>query len=141
MSGNRLLVSSVFADCDDDALLIVADAAGPTCHTGSVSCFGEDAFEGPGWLAELSAVIRKRAHAGDERSYTRQLLEAGTARIAQKVGEEGVEVALAAVTRDPQDCAEEAADLLYHLAVLMEDRGFAWEEVVAILKSRHASAN
>ena len=139
-SGNRLLVSSVFADCDDDALLVLARAEGPTCHTGSVSCFGDHAIEGPGWLGELSAIIEERAGSGDDRSYTRQLLQSGTARIAQKVGEEGVEVALAAVTRDPEDCAAEAADLLYHLAVLMKDRGFGWDDVLGILKSRHASA-
>jgi len=139
-SGNRLLVSSVFADCDDDALLVLARAEGPTCHTGSVSCFGDHAIEGPGWLGELSAIIEERAGSGDDRSYTRQLLQSGTARIAQKVGEEGVEVALAAVTRDPEDCAAEAADLLYHLAVLMKDRGFGWDDVLGILKSRHVAA-
>jgi len=139
-SGNRLLVSLVFADCDDDALLVPAGAEGPTCHTGSVSCFGDHAIEGPGWLGELSAIIEERAGSGDDRSYTRQLLQSGTARIAQKVGEEGVEVALAAVTGDPEDCAAEAADLLYHLAVLMKDRGFGWDDVLGVLKSRHAAA-
>ena len=138
--GKRLLVSSVFADCDDDALLVLARAEGPTCHTGSVSCFGDHAIEGPGWLGELSAIIEERAGSGDDRSYTRQLLQSGTARIAQKVGEEGVEVALAAVTRDPEDCAAEAADLLYHLAVLMKDSGFGRDDVLGILKSRHAAA-
>ena len=138
-SGNRLRVRSVLADCDSDALLVLADPEGPTCHTGSVSCFGGEAMEGPGWLADLSMIVRDRAASEDDRSYTRQLLDAGLPRIAQKVGEEGVEVALAAVTRDEEGCSDEIADLLYHLAVLMEARGLAWADVVRILQSRHAS--
>lgn len=138
-SGNRLHVQSIFVDCDGDSLLVLADPEGPTCHTGSVSCFGNEAMNGPGWLADLSAIVRERARSGDDSSYTRQLLQAGTARIAQKVGEEGVEVALAAVTRDSQDCAAEAADLLYHLAVLMEARGFSWDDVIGVLQARHAA--
>ena len=140
-SGNRLHVRSVFADCDDDSLLVLADAEGPTCHTGSVSCFRTPASEGPAWLGDLSAIVRERARSSEGHSYTRQLLEAGLPRIAQKVGEEGVEVALAAVTRDPSDCAEETADLLYHLAVLMEARGFGWDEVIAVLRSRHSATS
>lgn len=138
-SGNRLRVRSVLADCDSDALLVLADPEGPTCHTGSVSCFGGEAMEGPGWLADLSTIVRDRAASEDDRSYTRQLLDAGLPRIAQKVGEEGVEVALAAVTGDEEGCSDEIADLLYHLAVLMEARGLAWADVVRVLQSRHAS--
>jgi phosphoribosyl-ATP pyrophosphohydrolase/phosphoribosyl-AMP cyclohydrolase len=137
-SGNRLRVRSVQEDCDADALLVLADPEGPTCHLGTQSCFGGKGVEGPGWLAELSRVVAARAGAGGEASYTRQLLEEGTAKIAQKVGEEGVEVALAAVTRDAAGCAEETADLLYHLAVLMQDRGYSWEDVIAVLRRRHA---
>ena len=135
-SGNRLHVSSVHEDCDGDALLVRADPEGPTCHLGTSSCFGGSA-EGPGWLAELSRVVADRAAAGGEASYTARLLAEGPARIAQKVGEEGVEVALAAVTRDADGCAEEVADLLYHLAVLMEARGFGWTDVVRVLRRRH----
>jgi len=138
-SGNGLHVRSVLADCDSDALLVLADPEGPTCHTGSVSCFGAEAMSGPGWLADLSNIVRERAASGDERSYTRQLLDAGLPRIAQKVGEEGVEVALAAVTRDGEGCVAEIADLLYHLAVLMEARGLGWADVVRVLQSRHAA--
>jgi phosphoribosyl-ATP pyrophosphohydrolase/phosphoribosyl-AMP cyclohydrolase len=137
-SGNRLAVRAVHEDCDGDALLVLAHPEGPTCHTGAQSCFGGEGTSGPGWLAELTRVVAARAAAGGERSYTRQLLDEGTAKIAQKVGEEGVEVALAAVTRDAAGCAEETADLLYHLAVLMQDRGYGWEEVVAVLKARHS---
>jgi phosphoribosyl-ATP pyrophosphohydrolase/phosphoribosyl-AMP cyclohydrolase len=137
-SGNRLRVASVHEDCDGDALLVRADPEGPTCHLGTRSCFGGEP-EGPGWLAELSRIVSARAASRDEASYTARLLAEGTNRIAQKVGEEGVEVALAAVTRDAAGCAEEVADLLYHLAVLMEARGFGWEEVIATLRRRHSA--
>lgn len=135
-SGNRLKVSAILTDCDDDALLILAEPEGPTCHLGTISCFGEETIPGPGWLADLSRVIASRARAGDETSYTRKLLDSGLERIAQKVGEEGVELALAAVTRERDASAEEAADLLYHLAVLMEAKGFGWNEVITILRKR-----
>ncbi len=137
-SGHVLRLVSVHEDCDRDALLVIADPEGPTCHLGTASCFGGEP-EGPGWLAELSSIIAERAAVGDESSYTRTLLDAGMERIAQKIGEEGTEVALAAVTRDASGCAQEAADLLYHLAVLMEAKGFGWDDVVAVLKQRHSA--
>lgn len=139
-SGNRLRVRAIFEDCDADALLVLADPEGPTCHLGTPSCFGAG-ITGPGWLAELSDIISERARSGETESYTRRLLDEGPARIAQKIGEEGVEVALAAVTRDKGACAEEAADLLYHLGVLMEARSFDWETVIAVLRERHAKAS
>jgi phosphoribosyl-ATP pyrophosphohydrolase/phosphoribosyl-AMP cyclohydrolase len=123
-SGNRLHVRSLFADCDGDALLLLADAEGPTCHTRTVSCFGEAANGGAGWL--------------DDTSYTRRLLAEGVPRIAQKVGEEGVEVALAAVTRGRDGCPEEIADLMYHLTVLMQALGLEWDEVMSVLRSRQS---
>ena len=138
-SGNRLRVTTVHEDCDGDALLVLADPEGPTCHLGTTSCFGGEGPEGPGWLAELSLTIAKRAASGDQGSYTARLLTEGLPKIAQKVGEEGVEVALAAVTRDEAGCAEEVADLLYHLAVLIEARGLGWEEAVAVLRRRHSA--
>ncbi len=137
-SGNRLRVSAVFEDCDSDALLVVCDPQGPTCHLGTTSCFGGSGPDGPAWLAELSAIVAERAAAGDETSYTRKLLAEGIPRIAQKIGEEGVELALAAVNRDTDGCAEEAADLMYHLIVLMEARGFGWDKVIAVLRQRHS---
>ena len=140
-SGNVLRVASVHADCDGDALLVVAEPAGPTCHRGTSSCFGRGGPEGPGWLAELSRIVAQRAAgSGGQDSYTRRLLDRGTERIAQKIGEEGVEVALAAVGAGPDRCAEEIADLLYHVAVLMEARGFGWDDVVGALRARHAEA-
>ena len=136
-SGNRLKVERVFTDCDADALLVLANPEGPACHLGTRSCFEAD-LAGPGWLSELSAIIGDRAASGDATSYTRKLLDQGIERIAQKIGEEGTEVALAAVTRDSAGCAEEVADLAYHVSVLMEARGFGWDDVVALLKQRHS---
>ena len=139
-SGNTLRVAAVHEDCDADALLILADPQGPTCHLGTTSCFGGDGAQGPGWLANLARIVADRAATGDETSYTARLLAEGLPRIAQKVGEEGVEIALAAVTRDAEGCAEETADLLYHLTVLMQAKGFGWAEVIEVLRQRHSSA-
>lgn len=139
-SGNFLRVASIFADCDNDSLLVLADPAGPTCHTGTQSCFGDEAIEGAGWLGQLAEIVHSRANSDDEKSYTRSLLKDGMARVAQKVGEEGVEVALAAVTRGADGSIEEIADLIYHVTVLMEGVGISWNDVVGVLRSRHAVA-
>ena len=137
-SGNRLHVHAVQADCDADALLVLAEPSGPVCHIGTPGCF--DASPPPsGWLGQLSAIVADRARSGPPGSYTRKLLDEGPARIGQKVGEEGVELALAAVSRDKEGCIEEAADLIYHLCVLMEARGFGWEDVVSTLRERHSA--
>jgi phosphoribosyl-ATP pyrophosphohydrolase/phosphoribosyl-AMP cyclohydrolase len=138
-SGNSLRVAAVHEDCDADALLILADAQGPTCHLGTTSCFGGEGAQGPGWLADLARIVATRAATGEETSYTARLLAEGLPRIAQKVGEEGVEIALAAVTRDAAGCAEETADLLYHLTVLMQAKGFGWEDVIEVLRRRHSA--
>ena len=137
-SGNSLAVRAVHADCDGDALLVLAEPAGPTCHTGAASCFGAD-VSGPGWLSELARVVAERAGADPAASYTARLLDEGTTRVAQKVGEEGVELALAAATGDRDGAVGEAADLLFHLTVLMRSTGFSWDEVVGELKRRHAA--
>ena len=136
-SGNRLAVRGVFADCDEDALLVKALPEGPTCHLGTTSCFSEEGADGVGFLARLARIVRHRAESGDETSYTARLLGGDPARLAQKIGEEGVELALAAVTRDAAGCVEEAADLLYHLTVLMEAKGFSWDDVAAKLRERN----
>ena len=136
-SGNRLAVHGVFADCDEDALLVKALPEGPTCHLGTTSCFSEEGTDGVGFLARLARIVHQRAESGDETSYTARLLGGDPARLAQKIGEEGVELALAAVTRDAAGCVEEAADLLYHLTVLMEAKGFSWDDVTAKLRERH----
>jgi phosphoribosyl-ATP pyrophosphohydrolase/phosphoribosyl-AMP cyclohydrolase len=135
-SGNRLAVRTVLADCDSDALLLQAVPEGPTCHLGTVSCFGAEGPAGVGILGKLARDVAQRATADPEESYTARLLAEGAQRIAQKVGEEGVELALAAVSRDAAGCAEEAADLLYHLTVLMEAKGFDWDDVAGVLASR-----
>ena len=138
-SGHHLELASVHADCDDDALLVRATPRGPTCHLGTASCFGSGEVHGPAWLATLANIVADRAASGEASSYTARLLAEGLPKIAQKVGEEGVEVALAAVTRDNDGLAEEAADLLYHLTVLMQARGLRWDDVVDRLKARHTT--
>jgi phosphoribosyl-ATP pyrophosphohydrolase/phosphoribosyl-AMP cyclohydrolase len=136
-SGNGLRLRAVHADCDEDALVVQAEPEGPTCHLGTTSCFGESLAEGVLFLERLAAIVRERAAGGDGSSYTSKLLAEGPVRIAQKVGEEGVEVALAGATGDREGCIEETADLLYHLTVLMQAQGFGWEDVAARLSARH----
>jgi phosphoribosyl-ATP pyrophosphohydrolase/phosphoribosyl-AMP cyclohydrolase len=135
-SGNTLILRAAFLDCDNDTILMLAEPRGPTCHLNTASCFTEAGATGVGVLGQLARTVRARAEAGESDSYTVKLLQAGIGRIAQKVGEEGVEVALAAVTRDADGCAEEVADLVYHLTVLMQARGFGWDEVAARLAER-----
>lgn len=133
-SGNRLHLSSVAADCDNDALLIRAVPEGPTCHTGAASCFGGEAPFFPGGLER---AIRARAEADPDESYTARLRAQGIRRIAQKVGEEGVEVALAATNGDSMEIVAEAADLVFHLTLLLNAREVGWREVCDELESRH----
>lgn len=135
-SGNVLRVQSVHTDCDQDALLVLATPHGPTCHLGDRSCFALEQ-DGPAWLAELAHIVADRAAADPDRSYTARLLAEGDAKVAQKVGEEGVEVALATVTRDAEGLTSEIADLLYHLTVLMHSRKVGWRDVVQELQARH----
>ncbi len=141
-SGHFLFVRAVRSDCDGDTLLIAADPQGPTCHTGSFSCFGErDEVRTPcGFFAELDALVARRRAERPAGSYTTQLFDAGVRRIAQKVGEEGVETALASVSQDDAAVLEEAADLLYHLTVLLHARGLSLADLVARLAARHAQA-
>lgn len=138
-SGNFLEVVSVQADCDQDALLITADPKGPTCHTGAKSCFGEvltDA-QGVSFLTRLEAVIAQRVRDRPDGSYTARLWSEGPTRIAQKVGEEGVEVALAAVTQPDDRLIGESADLLFHLALLLKSRNLSLADAVKELEQRH----
>ncbi len=137
-SGNRLAVRGVFADCDEDALVVKAEPAGPICHLGTTSCFNDEEAEGLAFLPRLAAIVHDRAEGGRANSYTAKLLAEGPVRIAQKVGEEGVEVALAAATGDRENCIEETADLIYHLTVLMEARGFGWQDIGERLRQRHS---
>lgn len=137
-SGNLLDVVGIRMDCDRDALLILANPRGPTCHTGSDSCFGDDGAPGVGFIGSLERVIASRASADPATSYTAKLLAEGPARAAQKVGEEGVETALAGRCGDDAELTSEAADLVYHLTVLLKARGLAWTDIIAELKKRHA---
>lgn len=138
-SGNLLDLVDIRTDCDRDALLILAAPRGPTCHIGSDSCFGDDAAQGTGFLAALAATLEQRALGDPETSYTARLAQAGVKRIAQKVGEEGVEVVLAAVSGDAAEVTAEAADLLYHLTLLLPATGSSWRDVIAELKRRQAN--
>jgi phosphoribosyl-ATP pyrophosphohydrolase/phosphoribosyl-AMP cyclohydrolase len=138
-SGNFLRVVSVEVDCDNDTLLVQAEPDGPTCHRGTVSCFGDGALAGgAGFLAHLDQVVAARIKSGDKSSYTVRLVQEGVARCAQKVGEEGVETALAAVQKDSREFAGEAADLLYHLIVLLRAKKLSLADAVAVLEKRHA---
>ena len=137
-SGNLLDVVGIRMDCDRDALLILANPRGPTCHTGSDSCFGDNGAPGVGFIGSLERVIASRASADPATSYTAKLLAEGPARAAQKVGEEGVETALAGRCGDDAELTSEAADLVYHLTVLLKARGLAWTDIIAELKKRHA---
>ena len=134
-SGNSIGVVSVAADCDRDTLLVLAYPRGPTCHRGTPSCFSAHAASS--MIGELDALVAARARERPEDSYTTKLLDSGIARIAQKVGEEGVEVALAAVTGDDAQLLGEGADLIYHLIVLLRARGLTVRDVEAVLEQRH----
>ena len=141
-SGNFLNVVDVSTDCDSDAILVLADPIGPTCHKGTESCFADSASTDAqrlGFLALLENIIANRIADQPESSYTAKLFAKGTGRIAQKVGEEGVETALAAVTRDDEGLVSECADLLFHLLVLLKSRELDFELVVEELKARHAA--
>ncbi len=136
-SGDVLDLVSIEADCDADTLLVQARPRGPTCHLGRDSCFAAAPED---FLARLDRLVARRERDRPPGSYSTSLFEAGTRRIAQKVGEEGVETALAAVTQDDAALLGEAADLVFHLTVLLRARGLGLEDVVAVLRDRHAAA-
>jgi phosphoribosyl-ATP pyrophosphohydrolase/phosphoribosyl-AMP cyclohydrolase len=140
-SGNFLKLVAIAADCDGDALLVSAEPAGPACHLGTPTCWGRDPPQSSAqplaFLGELERVIAQRIATRPAGSYTANLLAEGTRRIAQKVGEEGLELALAAVAQSDQDIIGEAADLLYHALLLLEVKGLSLSQVVAELEARH----
>jgi phosphoribosyl-AMP cyclohydrolase / phosphoribosyl-ATP pyrophosphohydrolase len=142
-SGNYLELHAIALDCDRDALLILANPVGPACHTGTRTCWGEDAphsaAEPLAFLGSLEGVIRQRIADRPAGSYTAKLLGEGTRRIAQKVGEEGLELALAAVAQSDEEIVGEAADLLYHAMLLLQVKGLSLANVVAALENRHAA--
>ena len=139
-SGNLLDLVDIKADCDGDALLVLAAPRGPTCHTGTTSCFGADGPPGIGFLVMLANLLKQRASADPATSYTARLMGQGIKRLAQKVGEEGVEVALAAAAGDAAELTSEAADLVYHLTLLLEAGDTSWDVVIAELRRRHSAS-
>ena len=133
-SGHFLYFVDIRADCDNDTLLVLARPHGPTCHLGRASCFPESPAD---FLAELDALVALRERQRPAGSYTTELFDAGTRRIAQKVGEEAVETALAAVAQDDAALLGESADLLYHLIVLLRARGLSLADAASTLYERH----
>ena len=139
-TGHTLDVVDVALDCDNDTLLVTAHPRGPACHNGTVTCFGDATRSAAGdiaFLSKLESVIAQRATDKPENSYTARLLAKGLGKVAQKVGEEGVETALAGAGESEQKVIEESADLLFHLLVLLRARGLTLAQVVRQLESRH----
>lgn len=138
-SGNTLEWVDARADCDRDTLLVLARPRGPTCHTGTDTCFGNRYDPPLAFLGQLKRVIDQRRGADPASSYTAKLLDRGVKRCAQKVGEEGVEVALAATAGDREELVNESADLLYHLLVVLAASEVELDEVFAALEDRHTA--
>jgi phosphoribosyl-ATP pyrophosphohydrolase/phosphoribosyl-AMP cyclohydrolase len=141
-SGHFLELREIRTDCDRDALLVTATPTGPVCHVGTATCFGDGPVtrgERLAFLAGLEGVIEQRIADSPQGSYTARLFAEGPKRIAQKVGEEGLEVALAAAVESDDKVVSESADLIFHLLVLLKSRGLSFESVVAELQSRHAA--
>jgi len=136
-SGNSLHVRNIKVDCDRDTLLIMATPDGPVCHDGPDTCFNEINQPDLQFLDYLQEVIKERKHTLPEGSYTAKLFKKGTAKIAQKVGEEAVEVVIEAMKTDDEAFLNESADLMYHLIVLLVDRGWSLQDVAKVLKNRH----
>lgn len=134
-SGNFIEVKEMYADCDNDTILVKAVPSGPVCHTGATACFRTDDDEG--FIRELQEVIRKRKEERPEGSYTVRLFDKGTNKIAQKVGEEAVETVIEAVARNDDAMIYEASDLIYHLLVLLVSRGLSISDLEKELVRRH----
>ena len=135
-SGNILALVDIKIDCDQDTLLVRARPAGPTCHEGTISCFGNEGADGFGFLAELTQTIEARKNADPKKSYTASLLKGPLSRTAQKVGEEGVETVIAALAQSETELVSESADLLYHLMVLLAAKGMSLNDVMSALRDR-----
>jgi phosphoribosyl-ATP pyrophosphohydrolase/phosphoribosyl-AMP cyclohydrolase len=136
-SGNFLQLVTMIIDCDNDTLLIKVLPKGPVCHKGTVSCFDEDKFTNMSFLSKLEEIIKSRKSKDENESYTAKLLNGPLRRIAQKVGEEGVETALASVTETDGKLISESADLLYHLLVLLQAKNLELSDVLNELNKRH----
>ena len=137
-SGHFLTLNSIKNDCDNDSLLIQATPEGPSCHKGTDSCWGESKVETYGFLSQLESIITDRKeNANSQTSYVSELFEKGINKIAQKVGEEAVEVVIEAKDDNDDLFLNESADLLFHYLILLQAKGFKIESVVEVLKSRH----
>jgi phosphoribosyl-AMP cyclohydrolase / phosphoribosyl-ATP pyrophosphohydrolase len=146
-SGNTQKIAEIKYDCDQDALVLLVEPAGPACHTGAVSCFNETVYQAEGLtdaeeesysiLAQLEQVIEQREEERPEGAYTTYLFEKGVDKILKKVGEESAEVIIAAKNRDQEELKWESADLLYHLLVLLREQKLPFKEVLGVLKERH----
>jgi len=134
-SGNYLFVKEITTDCDNDSILIKVDPAGPVCHTGTKSCFGEESANG--FLYKLEQIINKRIDEKTEGSYTNKIFQQGINRAAQKVGEEAVELIIEAKDDNIDLFKNEAADMLYHLLILLKMKGTSISEIEKCLKDRH----
>ncbi len=134
-SGNFLYVKKIFTDCDNDTILILANAAGPTCHRGTTSCFDNDTAKG--FLYKLEAIISSRIDGNEQDSYTNKLYKSGIAKVAQKVGEEAVELVIEAMKNEDNLFKNEAADLLYHLLILLKAKGVKMENIESVLLARN----
>ncbi len=134
-SGNYLYVKDIQIDCDSDTILIKADPTGSTCHTGSTSCFKEETAKG--FIYELDEVIDQRINDDDPKSYTNKLFKKGINKVAQKVGEEAVEVIIEAKDNNDDLFKNEAADLMYHFLILLKAKGFKFKDIEEVLKGRH----
>jgi phosphoribosyl-ATP pyrophosphohydrolase/phosphoribosyl-AMP cyclohydrolase len=136
-SGNFLFLKDIAIDCDNDTLLVAARAAGPACHNGTETCFGKAHPKDLGFLGVLEEVIAERAKSDPEKSYVAKLFSKGLEKIAQKVGEEGVETALAGVSTSEENLKNEAADLVFHLMILLKAKNLSLRDIAAVLESRH----
>ncbi|NVK25155.1 MAG: bifunctional phosphoribosyl-AMP cyclohydrolase/phosphoribosyl-ATP diphosphatase HisIE [Gammaproteobacteria bacterium] len=137
-SNNFLKLVELSADCDQDCIIALADPEGPTCHTGTETCWHDGTAQPEiSFISDLERVIASRKGAAADSSYTASLYASGIKRIAQKVGEEGVETALAATVKDLEELKNESADLIYHLLVLLQASDLSLNDVIQVLKQRH----
>lgn len=136
-SQNYLLVEDILLDCDGDSILIKANPQGPTCHTGADTCYNEQNSSRTGFIDQLRSIIKDRKENPSDKSYTASLFAKGINKVAQKVGEEAVELVIEAKDDNKELFMGEAADLLFHYLVLLEAKGYSLDEVIGVLEERH----